>query len=101
MFFFTGTPPKKFKYGKPRLGESTLTKIVLDTPNLAWINFFVLGTFLGGTSEKKHPVFWSVPQTTSMLKSSVIRGKGEKEKFSKTDRRMTGGKTKQKHNELF
>ena len=23
--FFTGTPPKKFKYGKPRLGESTST----------------------------------------------------------------------------
>ena len=25
VFFFTGTPPKKLKYGKPRLGESTLT----------------------------------------------------------------------------
>ena len=23
--FFTGYPPKKLKYGKPRLGESTLT----------------------------------------------------------------------------
>ena len=23
--FFTGKPPKKLKYGKPRLGESTLT----------------------------------------------------------------------------
>ena len=23
VFFFTGTPPKKLKYGKPRLGEST------------------------------------------------------------------------------
>ena len=23
--FFTGTPPKKLNYGKPRLGESTLT----------------------------------------------------------------------------
>ena len=29
--FFTGTP---LKYGKPRLGESTLTYIGLDTPNL-------------------------------------------------------------------
>ena len=26
-------PPKKLKYGKPRLGESTLTYIGLDTPN--------------------------------------------------------------------
>ena len=25
VIFFTGTPPKKFKCGKPRLGESTLT----------------------------------------------------------------------------
>ena len=25
-------PPKKLEYGKPRLGESTLKKIVLDTP---------------------------------------------------------------------
>ena len=33
--FWDCRPPKKFKYGKPRLGESTLTKIVLDTPNLA------------------------------------------------------------------
>ena len=24
-FFLTGTPPKKLKYGKPRLGVSTLT----------------------------------------------------------------------------
>ena len=31
--FFNWYPPKK--YGKPRLGESTLTKIILDTPNLA------------------------------------------------------------------
>ena len=34
--------PKKLKYVKPRLGESTLTYIVVDTPNLAYINFFVL-----------------------------------------------------------
>ena len=40
--FFNWYPPKKLKYGKPRLGVSTLTKIVLDTPNLAKINFFVL-----------------------------------------------------------
>ena len=45
-------PPKNQKYGKPRLGESTLTYIGLDTPNLAYINFFVLGTFRGGTSKK-------------------------------------------------
>ena len=32
--FFHWYPPKKLKYGKPRLGESTLTKIGLDTPNL-------------------------------------------------------------------
>ena len=31
--FLTGK--KKLKYGKPRLGESTLTWIGLDTPNLA------------------------------------------------------------------
>ena len=47
---------KKLKNGKPRLGEFTLTYINLDTPNLAYINFFVLGTSKGGTSEKKHPV---------------------------------------------
>ena len=46
--FFHWASPKKLKYGKPRLGESTL--IGLDTPNLAWINFFVLRTFRGGTS---------------------------------------------------
>ena len=41
--FFTGPPPpsKKLKYGKPRLGESTLTQIGPDTPNLAKINFKV------------------------------------------------------------
>ena len=33
--FLTALPPKKLKYVKPRLGESTLTYIVLDTPNLA------------------------------------------------------------------
>ena len=34
-FFSHWYPPKKLKYGKPRLGESTLTLIGLDTPNLA------------------------------------------------------------------
>ena len=34
-WFFSMVPPKKLKYGKPRLGESTLTYIGLDTPNLA------------------------------------------------------------------
>ena len=33
-----------------------LTYIVLDTPNLAYINFFVLGTFRGRPGEKEHPV---------------------------------------------
>ena len=33
--FLNWYPPKKLKYGKPRLGESTLTYIGLDTPNLA------------------------------------------------------------------
>ena len=57
--FFNWPPLKKLKYVKPRLGVSTLTQIVLDTPNVAQINFFVLGTFRGGTSEeKKHPVYW-------------------------------------------
>ena len=50
---FNWYPPKKLKYVKPRLGESTLTQIGLDTANLAQINFFVLRTFRGGTSEKK------------------------------------------------
>ena len=36
---------------KPKLGESTLTYIGQDTPNLAKINFSVL------TSEKNHPVY--------------------------------------------
>ena len=48
--FLNWYPPKKLKYVKPRLGESTLTQIGLDTPNLAQINFFVLRTFRGGTS---------------------------------------------------
>ena len=33
--FFNWCPPKKLKYGKPRLCVSTLTLIGLDTPNLA------------------------------------------------------------------
>ena len=37
--FFHWYPPKRLKYGKSRLGESTLTYIGLDTPNLAQINF--------------------------------------------------------------
>ena len=48
--FLHWASPKKLKYGKSRLGES-------DTPNLAYINFFVHRTFMwvgwgGGTSEK-------------------------------------------------
>ena len=50
--FFHWASPKKLKYGKRRLGESTLTQIVLDTSNLAQINFSVLRTFRGRTSEK-------------------------------------------------
>ena len=47
--FFHWYPAKKLKYGKPRSGESTLTQIGLDTPNLALaqINFPVLRTFRG------------------------------------------------------
>ena len=33
--FFNWRPPKKLKYGKPRLGEYTLKWNVQDTPNLA------------------------------------------------------------------
>ena len=35
---FNWLPPKKLMYAKLRLGESTLTYIVQDTPNLAKIN---------------------------------------------------------------
>ena len=35
VFFFTGPPRKKLKYGKPRLGKVRCIKDVLDTPNLA------------------------------------------------------------------
>ena len=35
-------PPERLKYGKPSLGESTLTLIGLDTPYLAKINFTLL-----------------------------------------------------------
>ena len=35
VIFFNWYPPKKLKYGKPRLGESMLMSIGLDTPNLA------------------------------------------------------------------
>ena len=45
--FFNWYPPKKLKYRKPRLGESTLTLIGLDTPNIALINLFVLRIFRG------------------------------------------------------
>ena len=56
--FLNSPPPKKEEeeeeeeevkvwIGKPGLGESTLTYIVLDTPNLALINFSVLGTCWG------------------------------------------------------
>ena len=34
-FFFTGPPPEKLKYGKPRLGEVRCIWDVLVTPNLA------------------------------------------------------------------
>ena len=53
VILFYWYPPKKLNYGKPRLGESTLRQIVLDTPNLAKINFSVLVTFTRGTSENK------------------------------------------------
>ena len=51
--FFHSYPPKKVKLWKPKEGESTLRYIVLDTPNLAQINFSVIGTFTQGTSENK------------------------------------------------
>ena len=35
VFLLHWYPPKKLKYGKPWLGESMLTYIGLDTPNLA------------------------------------------------------------------
>ena len=54
--FFNWYPPKKLKYGKPRLGVSTLTYIGLDTPNLAYINFFVL-ELLGGVPVKKNTLY--------------------------------------------
>ena len=57
-WFFHWYPPKKLKIGKPRLGESMLTYIVLDTPNLAYINVSVLRTFRGGTSEKKITLYF-------------------------------------------
>ena len=34
-FFSHWYSPKKLKYGEPRLGESMLTQIILDIPNLA------------------------------------------------------------------
>ena len=52
--FFLHWSPKKFKYGKCRLGESTLTQILLDTPNLAQIDFFVL---IGGGPMKKNTLY--------------------------------------------
>jgi len=39
VFFCDWCPPKKLKYGKPRLCESTSTLIVLDTPNLVRLTF--------------------------------------------------------------
>ena len=43
-------PPKTLKNGKPRFGESTLTWIVQDTPNLTKINLYFN---LGKRSKKK------------------------------------------------
>ena len=50
--FLHWASPKRLKYGKPRLGESTLTQIAQDTPNLAQINFSVLRHFRGRPSKK-------------------------------------------------
>ena len=55
--FLHWASPKKIKYGEPRLDKSTLTKIVLDTTNLAKINFSVLRTFRGRPSEKTPCIF--------------------------------------------
>ena len=63
--FFHWYPPKKLKYGKPRLGESTLTLIGLDTPYLAKINFFVL---LGGVCSQ----FWHKICSWKFTHSTII-----------------------------
>ena len=49
VFFFTGPPPEKFKYGKPRLGVSRMSKIHLTFPNLGF------PYFSGGSPVKKTP----------------------------------------------
>ena len=63
--FFHWYPPKKLKYGKPRLGESTLTQIGQDTPNLAQINFLYLELLGGGPVKKKTPFRWTEATGTS------------------------------------
>ena len=71
IFVFTGYPPKKIKYGKPRLGESTLTQIGLDTPNLTQPRLtFLYLELLGGVPVKKNTLYlkaniWSSSLTVS------------------------------------
>ena len=61
VFFSHRYSPKKLKYGKPRLGESTWSQIGLDTPNLAQIHLtqprltFLYLELLGGVPVKKTP----------------------------------------------
>ena len=68
--FLTVTPLKKLKYGKPRFSESRLTQIGLNTPNLAKINFLVLGTFKGGASEEKTPCKMQIGLVEELFTSS-------------------------------
>ena len=70
--FFHWYPLKKLKYGKPRLGESTLTQIGLDTPNLAQINFFYL-ELLGGVPVKKNTLYISLPSKQRNLAQQEIQ----------------------------
>ena len=49
--FFNWCPPKKLKYGKPRLGVSRTIYVDVDSPNLGSRHF----NFLGGHQLKKTP----------------------------------------------
>ena len=62
--FFTGTPPKSTeKLPQARLGVPRMIYVNVDSPNLGFPYF----NFLGGSSEKNHPVYWEEAMYASAI----------------------------------
>ena len=87
VFFFTGPPPKKSKYGKPRLGNrlsvSRMSKIHLTSSNLGFPYFNLLG---GGPVKKTPCMFHHIIHINRMK----IKGKDKRysEKSNSTEARL-------------